>query len=207
MERIILPAAIIYDVEEQIKVNATEINPKLVPPKSRFLVKTFIKKGSKKSEAVTLKKAKQSLVMLNLNESILNRRFTSLSLSEQTLVLLVITLINNDKVIKLKHVISLFDDNKRHGLVQLLRVLSKKYNKTFLLVDYDLNYCYEISDLIYLNNNLYPKQLLISEIDELALHQLPEPILFARYANDKYGKQIKPYLEIKELIKGIYRNE
>ena len=155
------------------------------------------------------KRIKDALRMVNLDVTYISENFKDMSLNERKLVQLAIALILNSKVIILDY----FDKNLNYSEInyikKLLSKLNKMYNKNIIIFSDNIdNYINIIKNIVIFrngnmvfegtnkdiyNNNLY------KYIDE------PNIISFIKYLN-KNGHEFDEYIDIKELLKAIYRD-
>ena len=185
--------------------------------KNTFLTKTisdefFLVKKNMDNKIDYIAKIVSSLKMVGLSEDYLDREINTLSKSEKKLLQIAISLVTNPDVVIFKDSFLYLDNNNTLILKKIILNLKKKYQKTVLVIDNDINKLYELVDslLIFKNNKLliYDKvDLVFKDIEFLINNQieLPNNILFSKLAS-KYSYDIKNYKDIKDLIKEVYRN-
>jgi len=156
-------------------------------------------------------RAKDALKLVGLDESFLNMNPHDLNLTDAKKVALACTLIFNPDIIILDEPTIGLNNNDKKDLIRLLRMLKNRYNKLVIILSKDTDFCYGISDEIY----IMEKTKLIAHgnkyilKDEQLLNavglKVPEIIKFINEANRK-GHQINDYVNLLDLIKGVYRD-
>ena len=79
------------------------------------------------------KKIKDSLVIVGLDEVLLDRKINTLSISEQKIVQLAISLISNPEVIIIEDIFKCLDKNWEKKIIMLLQKIKEQYSKTIVL--------------------------------------------------------------------------
>lgn len=141
-----------------------------------------------------IKKPSQALKMVGLDDTYLDKEFTSLSLRNQNKVLLASKL--QDKVIVLKD----FSQGLLKKDIEFYKNLFKKiikYNKKIILIDKDTNLFINCCDKIYEINEESIKEIDIYDTDASIVE-------FVNYSAN-LGIKINHYIEFDELLKAIYR--
>jgi len=153
---------------------------------------------------LNIKNINKALVMVELDESVLNKNVSDLTLSELFKVDL-ITKLDRDVII-----IGNLSKNLIYKDIEfikkLLLKLNNEYNKKIVIIDENINvfmnvvkyiYVMKNKEIIYSTNNFYD--------DELYRYvKMPKIVEFIKYVN-KNEKRIDETLEIYELIKDIFR--
>jgi energy-coupling factor transporter ATP-binding protein EcfA2 len=150
-----------------------------------------------------------SLTIVGLDESYLVRDPKTLSYVEKKKVNLALAMSYNPEVL----VIESFDKGlifrEREYFRKLFLKLKNKYNKTIILVNSELPFMFDIVDkLIVINKG---KVVISGDKDifyEDKLYkyvEVPKIVEFIKYVNS-LGHDIEEYTDIKELIKGLYRD-
>lgn len=156
----------------------------------------------------TEKRMLSSLAFVNLSDSKLSQSMNTLSSSEKIKIELVIQLILNKEQIILYQFDKYFMEKDLFFFKKLFKKLVSRYNKTIVCIEtgtsFMLNFVEQFIVLTDKNEiKVFGKEDICSPILENYLK--PAPILdFIKYAN-KNQQRIKPYTDIKELIKEIYR--
>lgn len=149
-----------------------------------------------------------SLKLVNLNEAILNRKILVLSSSEKIKIELAIHLIQNTAVLYLYEFDRYFMEKDLLFFKKLFKKLVTKYHKTIcfinchlsFLLDFAQYYCLEKKKNQFIeieNPTFYEKEL-------LNYVELPKIVEFINYINEE-GKKINQYVDLKELLKAIFR--
>ena len=152
-----------------------------------------------------------ALKLVGLDESYLELNPLDLSLVNAKKVALASVLAYNPSIIILDEYTSGLSHVDKEELLRLLRVLKTKYRKTIILLSKDTNFCYKITDRVFLMNltklvSEGDKSLLENEtlLKELNL-EVPKIVSFVKECNEK-GHEINYYTNILDLIKGVYRD-
>ncbi len=153
------------------------------------------------------KKIFDSIKMVNLDNSYLFKDFDDMTNNELKLCSLVKALFLNSKVIILDY----FEKNLSNNIIEyvkkLLFKLNKMYDKNIIIcsnnIDIYLNIIKDIAifdngKIVYQGSDLYNSKI-YKFIDE------PSIISFIKYL-DKKGHRFDRYIDIKELLKAIYRD-
>lgn len=153
---------------------------------------------------LNIKNINKALLMVGLDESILSKKVSELTLSE---------LFKVDLLTKLdKDIIIIGNLSKNliykdiEFIKKLLLKLSNEYNKKIVIIDEDIKVFMNLVKYIYVMKN---KQIIYSTNnffdDELYKYvKMPKIIEFIKYVN-KDEKRVDETLEIYELIKDIFR--
>ncbi len=153
------------------------------------------------------KKINDSIIMANLNNSYLFKDFDDMTNNELKLCSLVKALFLNPKVIILDYFEKNLSNNVIEYIKKLVFKLNKMYDKNIIIcsnnIDVYLNIVKDIvifnnGNIVYQGNDLYNSKI-YKYIDE------PNIISFIKYL-DKKGHKFDRYIDIKELLKAIYRD-
>ena len=159
------------------------------------------------------KRVKDSLIMVGLNETYLDRNPLTLSNSEKRKVAIASVLTLNPKVLVLDEPTIGLDSKSQKNLIKLLRMLKNRYKKTIIIISQDLDMLLKIVDYVYVLKD--GKLILEGEkfevfSNEEALNECgletPKIITFENLVKKKKGIKIGYRDEINDLIKDIYRN-
>ncbi len=153
--------------------------------------------------------ALNSLIMVGLDESYLERNLWDLSTSESKKVLLALNLCLNPKVMVIKDLEYGLVYKERVKLKRLLLKLKTRYNKMIFVISRNVEFLFDLVDKILIFN----KGELVLDGDkddfynEVLYEYLDKPkiVEFIKYANSK-NHNILPYTDNKELLKGIFRD-
>ncbi len=150
-----------------------------------------------------------SLMIVGLDESYLSRDPNTLSFVEKKKVNFALAMSYNPEVL----VIESFDKGltfrERDSFRKLFLKLKNKYNKTIILVNSELPFMFDIVDKYIVINK--GKVVISGDKDifyEDKLYkyvEVPKIVEFIKYVNGQ-GHEILGYTDIKELIKGLYRD-
>lgn len=152
-----------------------------------------------------------SLKMVSLSDSYLNRKINTLSDGELFKLSLAITLSLNPKVIILDEPFTYLDNNSKKSIVKLLRVLKNRFHKTIIILSNNVDNIYELCDYIYiLSNN---KILIEGTKYDIFKHKskliknninLPKIIEFEQLVEEKKNIKMGYRDNINDLLKDIY---
>lgn len=147
------------------------------------------------------------LLMVDLDDSLLDRKLSSLSDSELIKVEFAKILLLNPKTIFIKNIFTRLDMKNRNKFFKILIKLKKYYNKTIFIFSSEINSIYEfIDDIIYINceeEYIYSNKFDLYE-NNLNLKNIPDIIYFTNLMKNKYHN-MKYTDSINELIKELYR--
>lgn len=158
------------------------------------------------------KKMIDSLKLVGLDESYINRSLFTLSASERKLIQIAICLITNPKVIMFDEPFEELDNRNRKIILKLIKTLKNKYNKTIIIATNDTNILYEnCDDLIIIRGMRVVaadnSDLIFKDIKFLTKHNIaiPNLVLFTSLAKDKKIR-LMYHKDIKDLIKDVYKH-
>lgn len=149
-----------------------------------------------------------SFRLVLLNEEIISKKISNLSSSEKLKIELAIKLIKNEELIILYQFDKYFMEKDLFYFKKLFKKLVLKYNKTVALIDCNFAFNLDFIDrLVFLNDKneikTYTKEDFYN--DEITnFIDNPKIISFVKYVN-RNKKILDNYTDIKELIKGIFR--
>ena len=150
-----------------------------------------------------------ALKMINLDITYISEEFKLMSSNELKLVKLAIALILNSKIIVFDYFEKGMPYYQMNYIKKLLSKLNKMYNKNIIIFSDDID-CYIniVNNILVINNgnivfngtnkDIYNDDL-YKYIDE------PSIISFIKYLKSK-GHEFDNYIDIKELLKAIYRD-
>lgn len=159
---------------------------------------------------VSKKRINDSLKMVGLSGSFLSRKIKTLSDSERFKVALATVLSINPKVLILDDPTCFLDEKLKNELINLLKIMKHKYNKTILILSNDTDFLLKLVDYIYvihnnkvlLHGNKYDV-LKSSKLKKTNIH-IPDIIEF-QMKFEKMGKIKIEYRDnINDLIKDVY---
>lgn len=159
------------------------------------------------------KRVYDSLKMVGLDESYLNRNPLELSDGEKRKVAIASILAFNPKVLIFDEPTVGLDNKSRRELIRLILKLKNKYDKTIIIVSHDIDVFYQIGDNYIV---LSEGKLLISgnreevfkDIKLLKKNKIDIPRIVKFIEKVKEKKEIKLGIEdnVRDLMKAIYRN-
>ena len=90
--------------------------------------------------------------MVELDESYIDREINSLSSSEIFKVALASVVALNPKILILDEPSIYLDNKSKKMLCKIIRTMKQRYNKTIIILSYNLDFLIEISDYLYVIN-------------------------------------------------------
>lgn len=151
-----------------------------------------------------------SLIMVGLDESYLNRNPFSLSSGEKKKVAIASVLCINPKIIILDEPTIGLDNESVDNLINLLKRLKTRYQKTIIIVSKDSDFIHKIADKVVI---LYEGKIVLSgtkydvftqNIEQYGLKK-PKIIEFEQLVRNKKNIRLLYRDEINDLMKDIYR--
>lgn len=159
------------------------------------------------------KRMKEALKMVGLPISYLDRNPFTLSSGEMEALSLAEVLILNPKVIIIDNPSVGLDNDRCDKLVKLIKKLSTKYKKTVIVFSSDMDFLLRVMDnyLLLKNGKVFlegNRKNLIRDINKFKSANVGSfrIIDFISTVNKKYNVNLEYTLDIKELMKDIYRN-
>ncbi len=158
------------------------------------------------------KKINDSLKIVGLNTTYLNRNINSLSSSERTLIILAISLLSNPDIIILINLFKYLDKTKEKDLIMLLEKIKDKYNKTIVLVNDDSEILYKYTKyLIIKKNSLYIEDetnKLLQRVDFLHKNNIkvPEIVELTHLIKRKKKIKLEYHKDVRDILKDIYKH-
>lgn len=173
-----------------------------------YFVATCISYNSKNIE----KRMYESLKIVGLSDSYLERNISSLSSGERKLVQIAMNLISNPKVIIFDEPFEELDFNNKKLLIKLIKRLKYKYKKTIIISSNDINMLYELTDDVAILKNgklrvFLPTAKVFQDVDLLRKLNVEIPYLvkFTLKARNKKVR-LMHHRDILDLIKDIYKH-
>jgi len=158
------------------------------------------------------KRVKDALKLVNLSEDILDSSLEELSLVDQKKIALASILIYNPKVLILDEPTLGLSEKDKKELIRMIRFLKNKFSKTIIILTKDTDFLYKIANYNYVIHNgeiVDEGQDLIltnkSMLDKYELYY-PKCLKFVNLAKKKHDADLEYYKEVKDLIKGVYRD-
>lgn len=207
-------------IKNNKKINNLRVNVGLVFqfPEEQFFnmtVKEEISFGMKYFNYKTKdidKRVSDALKMVGLDDKYLERNPFTLSNGEKRKVAIASIIAFNPKVIILDEPTIGLDSISKKNLLQLIRKLKQRLNKTIILISHDIELVHQVSDYVIVLDN----GKVIAEGDKYSVFKqeemlkkygikVPKIIEFSNKVLDKKGIKIGYRDEMNDLIKDIYR--
>ncbi len=170
-------------------------------------IKSTMKNNGCKITSV-IKHIVDSLKLVGLDDSYLDRRIDSLSTSEKKKFNLALVLSYNPDVIILNNFFQGMYYRDKEYFKKLFKKLKSKFKKTIIVLTRDLKDTIDLVDKIYVINNgvlvLNGGQELYYSTKLYKYCEMPKIVEFTKYAQEQ-GHNILEYTDLKELIKELYR--
>jgi energy-coupling factor transporter ATP-binding protein EcfA2 len=156
------------------------------------------------------KRIKKALKIFDLDDNFLNKEISNLSKGEKRLLSYLRVFIYNPKIIIIDEPLKNLDYKYEKMVLNYLRELKNKYNKTIIIASNNVNIIYENTDktLIISDEVIYKNTKdVFTDDDILKKYKLyvPNLVMFVKKAKKK-DKNINYYTDIRELMKDVYRN-
>ncbi len=156
------------------------------------------------------KRIKKVIKVFELDEVFLDKEISSLSKGEKRLLSYLRVFIYNPKIILIDEPLKNLDYKYEKMVLNYLRELKNKYNKTIIIASNNVNVIYENTDktLIISDEPLFDDTKdIFTDDDILKKYKLyvPNLVMFVKKAKKK-DKKINYYTDIRELMKDVYRN-
>ena len=158
------------------------------------------------------KKINDSLRIVGLDNTYLNRNINSLSSSERILIILAITLLSNPDIIILINLFKYLDKTREKDLIMLLEKIKDQYNKTIVLINDDSEIMYKYTKyLIIKKNNLFIEDetdKLFKRVDFLHKNNIkvPEIIELTHLIKKKKKIKLEYHKDVRDILKDIYKH-
>ncbi len=156
------------------------------------------------------KRIKKVIKVFDLDDEFLNKEISSLSKGEKRLLSYLRVLIYNPKIIIIDEPLKNLDYKYEKMVLNYLRELKNKYNKTIIIASNNVNVIYENTDktLIVSDEPIFKSTKdIFTDDDILKKYKLfvPNLVMFVKKAKKK-DKKINYYTDIRDLMKDVYRN-
>lgn len=153
------------------------------------------------------------LKQLGLDSTYLNKSISSLSISEQRLMGVVVSLLTNPKVLILDEIFSNFDLKFEKKLMRLFNYLIDNKNMTIILLSNDSEMLYRNTKHIILLNSegsavegksskIYKDIELLNSLEI----EVPDIVLFTHTVRERTDVKLGYFTDIRDLIKDVYKN-
>ena len=158
------------------------------------------------------KRTIDSLKMVGLNKSYLNKSPFQLSTSEQRLLNLAIVLAFNPKIILLDEPTFGVDNRFKRHLIKLIKMMKYRYKKIVVISSNDTDTLFEVCDKVYVVNDGKivhdgDKYAIFGDYDLLKKYNIniPKTTYFSYLVKQKKGINIGVRNDINDVIKDVYR--
>ena len=158
------------------------------------------------------KKIDDSLKIVGLDNTYLNRNINSLSSSEKILIILAISLLSNPEIIILDDLFKYFDKVNERRLFILLEKIRDNYNKTIILINDDNEILNKYTKyLVIKKNNLFIEgdtNKLFQRVDFLHKNNIkvPEIIELTHLIKKKKKIKLEYHKDVRDILKDIYKH-
>ncbi len=159
------------------------------------------------------KQIRDSLKLVELDDSYLTKKIAELSEGEKTKVALSLVLSLNPKVIILDEPTIYLDSKSVSQLERLLIKLKKDYHKTIIIASNNIDFVYKVTDNVLLLNK---GKIILQESKDKILDnmlkikkggmEIPKILEFIALVEKTKGIKLEPTNDIQELMKDIYRH-
>ena len=160
-----------------------------------------------------VKKIKDSLKIVGLEESMLERYIISLSSSEKKLLQLSISLLSNPEIIIIDEPFKCLDKDAEKRVVMLFQRLREQFQKTIIISTSDSNRLYKYTtEMLFLKNDQIilsgPTNEVYIRVDFLKRNkfEIPEIVEFTYLAKKKKNVKIDYHKDVRDIIKDIYKH-
>lgn len=190
------PKSQIYGLMGNIDITTNNSNYKII--------NDYKFKGTVK-EYLNSKKDSSSLKMVMLDSTYLDKTLLNLSEMEIKLISLAKALIENKDYLVLDYFEKGLNHKEKEIYKRLFRKLTEEYNKTIVLFTNDITFLWDIaSEIIVVDNQANIKTYSKEEYLDIPQINKPEIIELIDLILAKKVK-IKPYKNVQDLLKAIYR--
>ena len=157
-------------------------------------------------QVATERRISKVIKMLGISPDLLSKTSNSVSNLEETLVILAYQLLQGNDVV-FNYLDVLLNYKEENYLKRVLSKLVHQYNVKLAIFTNNMEFCFNLVDRIIIVKNKEIIKYLSNDFYNLDLYEyidMPEIIRFITSAQSK-GKKIDKYLDLSELLKGIYR--
>ncbi|MDD4035958.1 MAG: ATP-binding cassette domain-containing protein [Bacilli bacterium] len=158
-------------------------------------------------------RVEQALKMVGLNENILDKNPFELSNGEKRKVAIASSLIYNPQIIILDEPTVGLDGRSQKTMINLIRQLKNKYNKTIIIISHDIDMLYKFVDnVVVLKDGEVlcqgGKYEVLQNVELLRENNIgiPRVVQFCDKVYKTKNIKLGNYCEVNDLIKVIYRN-
>ena len=144
--------------------------------------------------------------MLGIDKKVLSLSIKDVSNLEKTLVKIAYQLLKN-KYLILNYLDVTLNNKEKTYLKRLLNKLSHEYKIKTIIFTNDMEFCFKLVDKVFVTKDKEIKAIYFKDFYNLELYNyidMPNIIEFV-LRSQKKGKKLDNYIEVSELLKGIYR--
>jgi energy-coupling factor transport system ATP-binding protein len=159
------------------------------------------------------KKIRDSLKIVGLDETYLERTLVTLSSSEKKILQYALSLISNPELIIINEPFKFLDNKNEKKIFMLLQRLKEQFNINIILLSNDSNILHKYTDnILFIKNNEVILEGKTTEVyqrvDYLKKNKfsIPEIIEFTYLAKKKKSVKIDYHRDIRDIIKDIYKH-
>lgn len=160
-----------------------------------------------------IKKIKDSLRIVELDEELLTRNIEIISSSEKKQFQLALSLLSNPDIIILDEPLKCLDKSNEKKLIMLLQRLKEQFSKTIIINSDDSNILYKYTNnMLFIKNNEVliegPTNELYLRVDYLKRNKfdIPDIVEFTYIAKKKKQVKIDYHKDVRDIIKDIYKH-
>ena len=160
----------------------------------------------------SLKKINDSLRLVGLNSTVLEKKFVKLSSGQQTKVYVAKALLTRGNNIVLEDPTNHLDSYSKKNLIKLVKLMKLRYNKTIVIFSHDTDFLHKASDYVLImdNGNIIlqgHKYEVFSQYSILKKYhvKIPKIMEFSKMVKEKKNINIGFRDDTNDLMKDIYR--
>ena len=197
--------------KKRIKVVEEELEINSIPTIRNIMLEEI--KSNNISVDDTEKKIKDSLKIVGLETSYLNRYIYTLSDFEKKLTLLAVSLISNPSLLIVKEPFKNLDLNNRNKLIRFYNKIKDRYQKTIIFISNDSNMLYNNTEMIiYAKNNRIIESTttnsFYNNVTNLKKYKIdiPNSVEFIKLVKTRKNIKLTDYKDVRDIIKDIYKH-
>ena len=159
------------------------------------------------------KKINDSLRIVGLDKSILERNIKNISRSETKLLQIAISLLSNPDILVIEEPFNYLDLKSIKNIMNVLRKVKEQYNKIIIFVSNDVEKMYQHTDKIVIYNSkkivlFGDTKKVFQEVEKLKENKIsiPKIVDFTYTAKKEKKVKIDYHSDIRDIIKDIYKH-